>query len=86
MQLPQLSTGSTTPTPDPTVREDQEEYDYIGSPEGIAAKIDLARAYRDMQDYQAARKVLAEVVRHGDAGQVEAAQELLNRLEPNDEA
>lgn len=50
------------------------EYDYMGSNESIPAKLNLARAYVAMEDYEAARKVLNEVAQSGsDEQQVQAA-------------
>ena len=61
--------------------EDTEsEYDFMGSNEGIPAKLDLARAYIDMDDKKSARKVLAEVTKKGNKEQQQAAQELLARI------
>jgi FimV-like protein len=40
-----------------------DEYDFMSSAEGIPAKLDLARAYMDMDDMDSARGVLQEVMR-----------------------
>lgn len=47
----------------------EDEYDYIGSDEGIAAKLNLARAYIAMEDYAAAKKIIDEVLLNGDEQQ-----------------
>lgn len=47
----------------------QDEYDYIGSDEGVAAKLNLARAYIAMEDYAAAKKIIDEVLLNGDEQQ-----------------
>lgn len=57
-----------------------EEYDFLGSQEGVGAKLDLARAYLAMEDYTAARDVLAEVAKQGDAEQREQASQLLSKI------
>lgn len=58
--------------------EDTEaEYDFMGSSEGIPAKLDLAQAYIDMDDKLQARKVLNEIVKHGNKEQQERAREML---------
>lgn len=44
---------------DPDLRD---EYDFMGSEEGIPAKLDLARAYIDMEEYESADQVLSEVI------------------------
>ena len=58
----------------------KEEYDYMGSAESMPAKINLARTYIAMEDYDAARKVLKEVNKHGDPKQQLEADELINEL------
>lgn len=59
----------------------EDEYDYLGSEEGIAAKIDLARAYHDMGDIAQAREVLQDVLKVGNTEQKQAAAELLSQIE-----
>ncbi|WP_423063830.1 FimV/HubP family polar landmark protein [Candidiatus Paracoxiella cheracis] len=56
------------------------EYDYMGSEEGVPAKLDLARTYIAMEDYDTARKVLAEVNKHGDQSHKEQAQAMLDEI------
>lgn len=46
----------------------------------IMNKIDLARAYQEMDDKDAARQILNEVIREGDVGQQERARLLLGNL------
>jgi len=46
----------------------------------VATKLDLAKAYQEMGDAGGAREILEEVMRDGDEGQREAAQNLLNQL------
>lgn len=46
----------------------------------ITSRIDLARAYREMGDIEAATQVLEEVVREGDSQQQEIARSMLARL------
>lgn len=70
------------PTIDSIDEEDTEdEYDYLNSREGIAAKIDLARAYIDMGDQELAKQALADVLKQGDEAQQQTAQELIDRLQ-----
>ena len=53
----------------------------LSSPnEKIDTKLDLAKALVDMGDADIARKTLQEVISEGDASQVKAAQDLINRL------
>jgi pilus assembly protein FimV len=46
----------------------------------VATKLDLAKAYQEMGDASGAREILEEVLREGDAGQREAAQNLFEQL------
>ena len=46
----------------------------------VATKIDLARAYMEMEDPEAARVILDEVVAEGNDEQKSEAQEMLSRL------
>jgi pilus assembly protein FimV len=46
----------------------------------VATKLDLAKAYHEMGDASGAREILEEVLREGDAGQREAAQNLFEQL------
>lgn len=79
------------PAPMPTQTADiestddtQAEYDYMGSTESIPAKLNLARAYIAMEDYQAAKKVIAEVLNEGDSQQIQQAEGLAKTLEQAD--
>lgn len=45
-----------------------------------ATKVDLARAYLEMEDAEAARAILQEVLREGNAEQRAEAKEMLNRM------
>lgn len=58
----------------------EDEYDYLGSEEGIAAKLDLARAYIDMGDTEQAREALHDVLQSGNPEQKLAAGELLQQI------
>lgn len=55
----------------------EDEYDYLGSQEGIAAKLDLARAYIDMGNSSQAILVLNEVIAHGNDEQRHRARKIL---------
>ncbi|MDR4518771.1 MAG: hypothetical protein MRK00_15485 [Nitrosomonas sp.] len=46
----------------------------------IETKIDLAKAYLEMEDLEGAREMLEEVVQEGDENQQKAARELLEKL------
>ena len=51
------------------------------TPDDIGTRLDLARAYIDMDNAVRAREVLAEVLEEGDSGQREEAQTLLDALD-----
>jgi pilus assembly protein FimV len=46
----------------------------------IVTKLDLARAYQEMDDKESARQILEEVLREGDKRQRGHAMAILNRL------
>ena len=56
------------------------EYDFMGSSEGIPAKLDLARAYIAMEDFTAARETLAEILGEGSEEHRQEARSLLNKI------
>ncbi len=58
----------------------QDEYDYMGSSESIPAKLNLIRAYIAMEDFDAAKKVLTEVLSQGDDEQKAQAEELQQQI------
>ena len=62
------------------VVDDEDEYDFMGSVEGIPAKLDLARAYVDMDDFLSAEKVLADVLENGTAAQKKDAKKILAKI------
>jgi FimV-like protein len=69
-----------TATLDEDIEAIEDEYDYLGSQEGIAAKLDLARAYIDMGDTVQASQVLNEVIAHGNDEQRYTARKILSEL------
>lgn len=48
--------------------------------EEVGTKLDLARAFVDMGDEDAAREALTEVIERGDVAQIQEAKELLDKL------
>lgn len=64
----------------PDDQDTEQEYDFMGSKEGVPAKIDLARAYVAMQDYQQAKQVLDDVLTKGNNEQRQAAQIILDSI------
>lgn len=59
---------------------DDLDFDFFSGADEVATKLDLARAYIDMGDHQGARDILDEVVKDGDDGQRQEAEEMLSRL------
>jgi FimV-like protein len=66
--------------PKPANDDTQNEYDFMGSSEGIPAKLDLARAYIAMGDFVAARETLAEILQGDHEEYHFEAKTLLNRI------
>ena len=62
------------------VSED-DEFDFLNSEEGMVAKLDLARAYLAMQDFNQMRDVLNDVITHGNEDQATQARALLKEAE-----
>ena len=55
------------------------EFD-ISANEEVATKLDLAKAYEEMGDFEGARELLQEVMNEGDASQKEKAQAILAKI------
>ncbi len=58
----------------------QGEYDFMGSSEGVAAKLDLVRAYIAMGETTAAKEAISQVLRLGNTEQRQEAKSLLNAI------
>ena len=52
----------------------------ISANEEVTTKLDLARAYEEMADFEGARELLQEVLKEGDAAQREMAQTILAKI------
>ena len=63
---------------------EDDEYDYIGSSDGIPMKLNLAKAYCEMGHDEKAKKTLAEVVAKGNHSQKIEAKNLLAEIEQNE--
>ncbi len=59
---------------------DEEEYDFMNSREAIPAKLDLARAYIDMSDYESAKRALQEVITLGNPVERKQAKLILSKM------
>ena len=75
---PAADSGKTIKIEDDTAGE----YDFMGSSEGIPAKLDLARAYIAMEDFTAARETLAEILGEGSEEHRQEARSLLKKINP----
>lgn len=65
----------------PASAAEEEEVLIADDADQMATKLDLARAYLDMDDGESARGMLEEVVANGSAQQRQEAQELLSRMD-----
>lgn len=63
---------------------EDDEYDYIGSADGIPVKLNLAKAYCEMGNGEKAKKTLDEVIAKGTNSQQLEAKELLAEIEENE--
>jgi len=59
---------------------DDEEINYLDGADEVGTKIDLARAYIDMEDQEGASDILQEVIAEGSPEQVAEAKQLLESL------
>ncbi|WP_430462301.1 FimV/HubP family polar landmark protein [Thalassolituus sp. LLYu03] len=57
-----------------------DEFDFLAGTDECATKLDLARAYIDMEDFDGAKELLQEVVQEGSDQQKTDARELMNSL------
>ncbi|MEH6470588.1 MAG: FimV/HubP family polar landmark protein [Halopseudomonas sp.] len=57
-----------------------DEVNYLDEADEVGTKIDLARAYIDMEDHGGARDILQEVINEGSPEQVSEAKQLLESL------
>ena len=66
--------------------QDKGDYDYLSTKEAIPAKLDLARSYIVMEDFDAAKAVLAEVIMQGDEEQIKLAESLQEQCNKDNDA
>jgi FimV-like protein len=64
----------------PSNEGNEGEYDFMGTHEAIPAKLDLARAYTAMEDYEAAKQVLTEIQKDGNPEQRSQAGKILESI------
>ena len=77
-RLEALESAPVTTNTLPTLNEEG-EYDYINSQEGLPAKLDLARAYIEMEQYDEAKAMLNTVIEQGDEPLRNEAKALLKK-------
>lgn len=58
----------------------EDEYDFMNSQEALPAKLDLARAYIDMEDFSSAEMLLKEVMEKGASSERKQAMQLLKTI------
>ncbi|MEH6626217.1 MAG: FimV/HubP family polar landmark protein [Motiliproteus sp.] len=63
-----------------SVSEGDDELNYLDAADELGTKLDLARAYIDMDDPEGAKDILQEVVKDGSPEQVAEAQSLIDSL------
>ena len=57
-----------------------DEFDFLAGTDECATKLDLARAYVDMEDADGARELLQEVIQEGNDEQKSEAKDLIDKL------
>ena len=60
--------------------DDLDEFDFLSDTDEVTTKLDLARAYIEMQDADGARDILDEVLKEGTEAQKREAREMLSGL------
>ncbi|TBU97264.1 peptigoglycan-binding protein LysM [Stutzerimonas kirkiae] len=64
----------------PAADDLSEEFDFLADTDEITTKLDLARAYIDMDDADGARDILEEVIAEGNPAQQQEARDMLGGL------
>jgi FimV-like protein len=70
-----------SPESPPKTGKINDDYDFLGSKEGISAKLNLAQAYIDMEQMDLAKQVLEEILINGNNEQKELAKNLLTKIQ-----
>ena len=60
---------------------EDDEYDFLGSPDGIPSNLDLARAYIAMNQLDEAKSILKQITQCNDLQYQQQAQLLLTEIE-----
>jgi pilus assembly protein FimV len=80
-EVPEIGLEFDIPEVDPDADEDDEDLDFLSDTDETATKLDLARAYIDMDDQEGAREIIREIIAEGSDQQRAEAEGLLARLE-----
>tara|TARA_B100001248_G_scaffold242861_1_gene210706 strand:+ start:30 stop:335 length:306 start_codon:yes stop_codon:yes gene_type:complete len=59
---------------------EQDEYDFLGSPDGIPSNLDLARAYIAMSQFNEAKTILKQIAQCHEASFQNEAKALLHEI------
>ena len=78
--LAEVNTDSIHRAGDLLADDAKSDYDFMGTRAAIPAKLDLARSYMAMNDFDQARGVLNTVLEHGDEEQCLVAEALLTKI------
>lgn len=60
--------------------DDQDDYPELSEMDEIETKLDLAKAFVDMEDEHAAQQILEDVLKHGNEAQQTEAKAMLNKM------
>ena len=67
-------------TLDDTPEDEHDGEGLLASTDEVATKLDLARAYLDMEDPEGARSILQEVLEEGSTEQKSEAESLISKI------
>lgn len=80
LELPQTAVGATRQSEVDTHPEPQVLDDDFEMGDEVNTKLELARAYEEMRDFEGAKELLEEVLQEGSSSQKDEAQAMLARL------
>ncbi len=80
-EVPDSGLDFEIPDVDPESATDDEDLGFLSDSDEVATKLDLARAYMDMDDTEGARDIIGEIMKEGNAQQKQEAENLVARLD-----
>lgn len=80
-EVPESDLDFEIPDVDPESSVDDEDLGFLSDSDEVATKLDLARAYIDMDDIEGARDIIGEIMKEGNAQQKQEAENLVARLD-----